>query len=125
MHQRSHRSHGPRAYAGPARPRTLRHRPRPRESRRLPPHRPPLRDAGLNATVVRPWYVLGPGRQWPVILKPIYALLESIPSTHDSAIRLGLVTIEQMTATLTSAVENPPTGVRILETAAIRSGSAL
>jgi uncharacterized protein YbjT (DUF2867 family) len=29
-----------------------------------------IRDAGLNATTQRPWYVLGPGHRWPVILIP-------------------------------------------------------
>src|SRR3982751_108186 len=29
-------------------------------------------DAGLTATLLRPWYVLGPGHWWPVALKPIY-----------------------------------------------------
>ena len=33
-----------------------------------------LRASGMNATFVRPWYVLGPGRRWPLILKPIYWL---------------------------------------------------
>ena len=84
-----------------------------------------LRASGLNATAVRPWYVLGPGRQWPVLLKPLYWLMEQIPSTCKSAVRLGLVTQQQMTATLVNAVEHPATGFRILETAAIRRGSAV
>jgi len=25
------------------------------------------------ATVVRPWYVLGPGHRWPLVLVPFYA----------------------------------------------------
>src|SRR4051794_8852670 len=31
-----------------------------------------LRASGLNATFVRPWYVLGPGHHWPILLKPFY-----------------------------------------------------
>ena len=31
-------------------------------------------ESGIPATFVRPWYVLGPGRSWPVLLKPFYAL---------------------------------------------------
>ena len=34
--------------------------------------------AGLTATILRPWYVLGPGRRWPVALVPIYGLLRMI-----------------------------------------------
>ena len=83
-----------------------------------------IRESGLNATVLRPWYVLGPGRRWPLILKPMYWLMELIPSTRESAQRLGLVTIEQMVAALVRAVENPPQGVRIWGVPEIR-GTAL
>src|SRR5271169_4725202 len=31
-------------------------------------------ESGIPASFVRPWYVLGPGRSWPVILKPFYSL---------------------------------------------------
>ena len=57
-----------------------------------------IRESGMNATILRPWYVLGPGRRWPVVLKPMYWLMERIPATRESAQRLGLVTLEQMDA---------------------------
>ncbi|MBI3404471.1 MAG: NAD(P)H-binding protein [Acidobacteria bacterium] len=76
---------------------------------------------GMGATFVRPWYVLGPGRRWPLALVPMYWLMEAISATRERAIRLGLVTREQMVATLVSAVENPPSGIRILETEQIRN----
>lgn len=81
-----------------------------------------IRASGLNATFVRPWYVLGPGRRWPLVLKPLYWIAERLPATREGALRLGLVTREQMTATLVHAVENPPTGVRVVETEQIRRG---
>jgi uncharacterized protein YbjT (DUF2867 family) len=62
----------------------------------------------LTATVVRPWYVLGPGHRWPILLSPIYALARLIPLLEDGARRLGLVTLEQMTNTLVHAIEQPP-----------------
>src|SRR6266852_2221478 len=31
-----------------------------------------IRASGLNATVLRPWYVLGPGHYWAHLLKPGY-----------------------------------------------------
>src|SRR5437764_958513 len=31
-----------------------------------------LKDCGLTATILRPWYVLGPGHRWPAMLKPLY-----------------------------------------------------
>jgi uncharacterized protein YbjT (DUF2867 family) len=79
-----------------------------------------IRESGMNATILRPWYVLGPGRRWPVVLKPMYWLMERIPSTRESARRLGLVTIEQMVAALVQAIENPADGVRILGVPEIR-----
>ncbi len=84
-----------------------------------------IRDSGMNATILRPWYVLGPGRRWPLMLKPMYWLMERIPSTRESAERLGLVTIEQMVGALVQAVENPPQGVRILGVPEIRRSGVI
>jgi uncharacterized protein YbjT (DUF2867 family) len=80
-------------------------------------------DAGLTATFVRPWYVLGPGHRWPCLLVPFYALAERLPSTRESARRLGLVTLAQMTRALLAAVESPPApGTRrVVDVPAIRA----
>ena len=64
-----------------------------------------LRDSGLPSTIVRPWYVLGPGHRWPYALIPMYWLLGALPSTRESARRLGIVTIANMLATLVWAVD--------------------
>jgi len=80
-----------------------------------------LRDSGMNATVLRPWYVLGPGHWWPYVLLPMYWLFELIPSTQAGARRLGLVTHEQMVNALVFAVENPCAGTRIVEVPEIRA----
>jgi uncharacterized protein YbjT (DUF2867 family) len=79
-----------------------------------------VREAGLDATFVRPWYVLGPGHRWPYLLVPMYALLERIPATHETARRLGLVTLDDMVAALVQAVERPPGGIRIVDVPEIR-----
>jgi len=76
----------------------------------------------MNVTIVRPWYVLGPGHRWPYALLPMYWLCERIPSTREGARRLGLVTLPQMTRTLLSAIENPSIGARIIEALQIRTG---
>lgn len=81
-----------------------------------------IEEAGLSATYVRPWYVLGPGRRWPLMLVPMYAIARLIPATRDGAERLALVTREQMVQTLTWAVENPSNGIRALEPKHIRAG---
>lgn len=80
-----------------------------------------LRASGLNATILRPWYVLGPGRRWPLLILPAYWILGALPKTRDTARRLGLVTLPQMVQTMANAVDNPPAGVRILEVPQIRS----
>ena len=81
-----------------------------------------ISDAGLTATILRPWYVIGPGHRWPVALLPIYAVASLVPAWRSGASRLGLVTLKQMVAALTRAVENPPEEGfrRILEVPAIR-----
>jgi len=79
-----------------------------------------IRAAGVNATFVRPWYVLGPGHRWPYLILPAYWLLELLPASRDTARRLKPVTLPQVVATLVAAVENPPAGVRIIEAAEIR-----
>lgn len=84
-----------------------------------------IASAGVTATVLRPWYVLGPGHWWPVALIPLYAVFEIVPSTRASAQRLGLVTIDQMVRTLVSAVEHPPSNgtMRIVDVPQIRKGT--
>lgn len=79
-----------------------------------------IRASGLNATILRPWYVLGPGRRWPYVLLPMYWLFELLPPTRETARRLGLVTIEQMVRAMAAAVENPCQGIRILGVPEIR-----
>jgi len=79
-----------------------------------------VRTAGLKATIVRPWYVLGPGHRWPYLVLPVYRLLQLFPPTREAARRLYPVTLKQMIATLVAAVEDPAVGVRIVETPQIR-----
>jgi uncharacterized protein YbjT (DUF2867 family) len=81
-----------------------------------------IRKARLNATIVRPWYVLGPGHWWPLALVPIYWVLERIPATREGARRLGLVTLRQMTMALADAVDRRTTGARVVDVPAIRAG---
>jgi len=80
-----------------------------------------LRRSGLRATILRPWYVLGPGHRWPYLLLPVYAVASLLPGSRETARRLGLVTLRQMTTALVNAVENPVQDVRVLEVPAIRN----
>lgn len=76
--------------------------------------------SGIASTILRPWYVLGPGHRWPLALLPFYWLAERLPATRQTAQRLGLVSIEQMLSALVAAVEDPPAERRILDVPAIR-----
>jgi uncharacterized protein YbjT (DUF2867 family) len=72
-----------------------------------------IRERRLNATILRPWYVLGPGHRWPYVLIPVYWMLSKLPATREGAQRLGLVTLPQMIESLVEAVECPATGVKV------------
>ena len=72
-----------------------------------------IRQSGLNATFIGPWYVLGPGHYWPYVFVPFYKLFEMIHSTRESTKRLGLVKIDQMVNCITYSVKNPPNGIKI------------
>jgi uncharacterized protein YbjT (DUF2867 family) len=80
-----------------------------------------LAESGVRHTILRPWYVLGPGHRWPYALLPAYWLLRRWPGTRDTATRLGLVTLEQMVRALTHAVEHPPASTRLVEVPEIAS----
>ena len=80
-----------------------------------------VRASGIPATILQPWYVLGPGHRWPYLLVPLYALWRVLPATRQGAARLGLVKRSAMVAALLEAVEAPPaSGVRDLGVPEIR-----
>lgn len=64
--------------------------------------------AELTASILRPWYVLGPGHWWPKLIRPLYKIADLFPSLRPMVERLGLLNIEQMVTALVYAVENPP-----------------
>jgi len=81
-----------------------------------------IREAQICATILRPWYVLGPGHWWPKAILPFYKIAELFPLTRAAAQRLGLVTIEEFVKALVRAVEDPPRAgrQRLLDVPAIR-----
>jgi uncharacterized protein YbjT (DUF2867 family) len=74
----------------------------------------------LNCTFIRPWYVLGPGHWWPVLLLPLYGISEIVPSLRRKARSKALVTIHQILRTLEKAVEQQPVHQSVLEIKNIR-----
>ena len=77
----------------------------------------------FNCTFIRPWYVLGPGHWWPVILLPFYGLAEIIPSWRKQARAKALVTIGEMLNTLINVIEGEPLPLRVCEIKDIRHGA--
>lgn len=83
-----------------------------------------IRNHGLNATILRVLYVIGPGRRWPLLLKPLYWLLESQSATRAIAQKMGFVSIEQAVNAMVAAIESPASGVRVWDVPAIRRHGA-
>jgi uncharacterized protein YbjT (DUF2867 family) len=79
-----------------------------------------IQERMLNCSILRPWYVLGPGRRWPYLLLPFYKVCEWLPFARGAALRLGLVTLDELILALIDAVESPVRGTRIIEVPAIR-----
>jgi uncharacterized protein YbjT (DUF2867 family) len=79
-----------------------------------------IRATGMNATFLRPWYILGPGHWWPYAILPFYWVCQCLPPAREGALRLGLVTLRQMIEALVQAVENPPEGIRAVGVPEIR-----
>ena len=80
-----------------------------------------IRASGIPATILRPWYVLGPGHWWPYVLLPAYALLERIPATREFALRLGMISLSQMLTALIECIEAEADAMRVLDVRAIRN----
>lgn len=79
-----------------------------------------LLETGLPLTFIRPWYVVGPGHWWPLLLTPLFWLLKKLPATQRKARALDLVSLRQMLIALESAVEQIPGKLRTVEVADIR-----
>ena len=80
--------------------------------------------SGLPVSILRPWCVLGEGHWWPDLLLPLYKAAEQSPSFRAGALRLGLVTKEEMVAALVWTVENPPLSIQTLRVPQIRAVGA-
>jgi len=80
-----------------------------------------IRSSGIAATILRPWYVLGPGHRWPYFLVPCYAIFELLPPTREWARCLGLVTLQQMVRAMVASIERGPEGVRMIDVPGIRA----
>ena len=74
-----------------------------------------IRNLGINATFVRPWYVLGPGHRWPYLILPLYWMWMLSPRSRDTARRLYPVKLARVISAIADSIDHPPDGVRIIE----------
>ena len=72
------------------------------------------------SSFIRPWYVLGPGHWWPLLLKPVYWILKLIPLTRTTAKNLDTVTIDQMIKALVNCIKDPPSQNNIVDVQAMK-----
>ena len=80
-----------------------------------------VRETGIAATFIRPWYVLGPGHRWPYLILPLYWIWGLNPKSRDTARRLYPVKLRSVINAIADAVDAPPVGVRIIEAPQLRS----
>lgn len=68
-------------------------------------------------TFIRPWYVLGKGHWWPLILKPLYWLLKICPfdKLRKAAYALDTVYLRQLLRTIIRAMEEKPAGLAVYD----------
>ena len=79
-----------------------------------------IRETGMAATFVRPWYVLGPGHRWPYLILPLYWFWALSPKSRDTARRLYPVKLRSVIRAIADAVDAPPNGVRVIEASELR-----
>ena len=72
-----------------------------------------IHQSRLNATIIRPFYILGPGHWWPYLVMPLFWLTRNFYHHGQYRESMKFVTLEQMIHTLLTAVENPANGIRI------------
>jgi uncharacterized protein YbjT (DUF2867 family) len=80
-----------------------------------------LADSELIASIIRPWYIVGPGHYWPLLFLPLFKLLEIIPATAPQAKALRLVSLKDMLQMMSYAVDHPPQRWQIFEISDIRT----
>jgi hypothetical protein len=64
------------------------------------------------------------GHRWPYFLIPFYKICEWLPATRAGALRLGLVTLDQLVLSLAEAVEAPAQGIRAVNVPEIRTAGS-
>lgn len=78
-----------------------------------------LTNSGLRISFMRPWYVLGQGHWWPILLKPLF-FIAKLAGKKEAAENLDTVTLQQMIRALVYAVENQPATIVVYDVQRIK-----
>ncbi len=78
--------------------------------------------SGIPASFVRPWYVLGPGRSWPRILQPFYAMARLLPADARRCESPGAGHAGADDADVGVGRGNPPEQLQVFEPPQIKLG---
>ncbi|MBS1913828.1 MAG: NAD(P)H-binding protein [Bacteroidetes bacterium] len=83
-------------------------------------------DAGLDWTIYRPSFILGPGQEWPIVMEPVLAALSCLPGTiGDVARRARSVRREQLASAMVWALDHGSAIGEIFDVPRIRSFSKI
>lgn len=82
-----------------------------------------LRESGMAATFVRPWYVLGPGHWWPYAVLPLYWIWGLFPAHRHTAARLLPVKLADVVRAIANAVDRGADGIKVIEAPEIRGAA--
>ena len=77
----------------------------------------------LPCTFIRPWYVVGPGRYWPLCFLPVYGLAKTVPQWKQKAKGKEFIGINPLLRTITKAIETPPQKQRVFEVSHMKKNS--
>ncbi|MFN0117487.1 MAG: NAD(P)H-binding protein [Elusimicrobiota bacterium] len=77
--------------------------------------------SGINATILRPWYVLGPEHYWPSVLIPFYQLVKIFPPLKKRIGRFEFVSLKEIVQNIVFSIQNPPNGIRVWEVPDIKN----
>ena len=79
-----------------------------------------LMNSGLRISFMRPWYVLGPGHWWPILLKPLF-FIAKLAGKKEAAENLDTVTLQQMIRALVHAIKHLPATIAVYDVQKIKT----
>ncbi len=74
----------------------------------------------MNATFLKPWYILGPDHKWPYLFIPFYKIFSVIPRTREAALNLALLKLKNVVNAILFAINNPANGIRYMRARQMR-----